>query len=174
MKTVQWPNGGTMHYDMRRKDREASREEALAALDKAPFGVMATIDSDGVPYCIPLSMARDGDWLYFHCAMAGHKIDNLRAKTGVSSPPRVCVSFVGSAEFPEDNFTVVFQSAVVIGTAEEVTGDEEKIHGLRLICERFTPKNMAAFDTEVAKTLKLTGVWKIRIEEITGKTRKQP
>jgi nitroimidazol reductase NimA-like FMN-containing flavoprotein (pyridoxamine 5'-phosphate oxidase superfamily) len=157
-----------MHYEMRRKDREVSRDEALAALDKAPFGVMASVDSDGAPYCIPLSMARDGDWLYFHCAMVGHKIDNLRADS------RVCVSFVGKAEFPKDNFTVVFESAVVIGTAEEITEDEEKIRALRLISERFTPKNMQAFDAEIAKLLKVTGVWKIHIEEIAGKTRKQP
>jgi nitroimidazol reductase NimA-like FMN-containing flavoprotein (pyridoxamine 5'-phosphate oxidase superfamily) len=157
-----------MHYEMRRKDREMSRDEALAALDKAPFGTLATVDSDGVPYCIPLSMAREGEWLYFHCAMAGHKIDNLRADS------RVCVSFVGKAEFPEDNFTVVFESAVVTGTAEEVTGDNEKIRGLRLISERFTPKNMNAFDAEIARLLTVTGVWKIRIEEIAGKIRKQP
>lgn len=153
---------------MRRKDREVSRDEALAALDKAPYGVLSSVDSDGLPYGIPLSLARDGEWLYFHCALEGHKIDNLRAAPGV------CITFVGSAEFPEDHFTVVFDSAVVIGTAEEVSGDEEKIHGLRLISERFTPKNMHAFDGEIAKFLKVTGVWKIHIDEITGKRRKQP
>jgi nitroimidazol reductase NimA-like FMN-containing flavoprotein (pyridoxamine 5'-phosphate oxidase superfamily) len=157
-----------MHYTMRRKDREMSREESLAALDRAPYGVLSTVDSDGVPYGVPLSLAREGDLLYFHCAQAGHKIDNLRER------PRVCVSFVGSAEFPEDHFTVAFESAIVFGTAREVTEDEEKIHGLRLISERFTPKNMHAFDDEIKRLLKVTGVWKIGIEEISGKRRKYP
>ena len=157
-----------MRYEMRRKDRAVSRDEALAALDKAAWGVLSSVDTDGAPYGIPLSLAREGEWLYFHCALGGHKIDNLRAR------PAVCVSFVGDAQFPEDNFTVVYESAVVFGTASEVTNREEKIHGLRLISERFTPKNMHAFDGEIAALLDRTGVWKIHIEDISGKRRKKP
>jgi nitroimidazol reductase NimA-like FMN-containing flavoprotein (pyridoxamine 5'-phosphate oxidase superfamily) len=157
-----------MHYEMRRKDRQASRDEALGFLDKAPYGVLSTVDSDGVPYGVPLSLAREGEWLYFHGALEGHKAVNLRIQ------PRVCVSFVGSTEFPQDNFTVVYESAIVIGTACEVLEDDEKIHGLRLISERFTPGNMQAFEDETARMLKVTRVWKIHIDEITGKRRKKP
>jgi nitroimidazol reductase NimA-like FMN-containing flavoprotein (pyridoxamine 5'-phosphate oxidase superfamily) len=156
-----------MHYEMRRKDRAASRDEAFTFLDKAPYGVLSTVDCDGVPYGVPLSLARDGDWLYFHGALEGHKAVNLRRQA------KVCVSFVGSAEFPQDNFTVVYESVIVIGTACEVLEDDEKIRGLRLISERFTPGNMGAFDEETAKMLKFTGVWKIHIDEITGKRRKK-
>ncbi|MDR2471161.1 MAG: pyridoxamine 5'-phosphate oxidase family protein [Treponema sp.] len=157
-----------MRYEMRRKDRAVSRDEALAALDKAAWGILSTVDGDGAPYGVPLSLVREGEWLYFHCAPEGHKIDNLRAR------PEVCVSFVGDARFPEDNFTVAYESAVVFGRASEVTGREEKIHGLRLICERFTPKNMSAFDGEIAAMLDRTGVWKIHLDEISGKQRKWP
>ncbi|MDR2210491.1 MAG: pyridoxamine 5'-phosphate oxidase family protein [Spirochaetaceae bacterium] len=156
-----------MPYQMRRKDRELSQDDALAVLDRAPYGVLSTLDKNGGPYCIPLSLVREGQWLYFHCARTGHKIDNLRTLG------QVCAAFVGRTEFPEDDFTVHYESAVVFGRAEEITGDEEKIHCLRLICERFTPKNMAAFDAEIAKMLKATGVWKIRIESITGKRREK-
>jgi nitroimidazol reductase NimA-like FMN-containing flavoprotein (pyridoxamine 5'-phosphate oxidase superfamily) len=157
-----------MKYPMRRKDREAPRETALEIIDKAPFAVMATVDPDGHPYCTPLSFVRDGEALYFHCALSGHKIDNLKRDS------RVCVSFTGEIFFPEDDFTVVYESAIVMGTAEEVTGDEEKIRGLRLLCERFTPKNMPAFDAAIAKSLAVTGVWKIHIEDVSAKRRKHP
>ncbi|MDR1389826.1 MAG: pyridoxamine 5'-phosphate oxidase family protein [Treponema sp.] len=157
-----------MQYDMRRKDREETKEFALEVIDKAPFGVMATVDSDGTPYCVPLSFARDGETLIFHGALSGHKIANLDREG------QVCVSFTREPAFPENDFTVVYESAVVTGTAEKVTGEEEKIRCLRLICERFTPKNMAAFDGETAKFLKVTGVWKIRMETISGKRRKPP
>jgi nitroimidazol reductase NimA-like FMN-containing flavoprotein (pyridoxamine 5'-phosphate oxidase superfamily) len=157
-----------MKYQMRRKDREESRETALQVIDKAPFAVMATTDSDGCPYCTQLSFVRDGEILYFHCALSGHKIDNLKRD------PRVCVSFTGEISFPENDFTVVYESAIVTGTAVEVTVDEEKIRGLRLLCERFTPKNMPAFDNAIAKSLAVTGVWKIRIEEVSAKRRKPP
>jgi nitroimidazol reductase NimA-like FMN-containing flavoprotein (pyridoxamine 5'-phosphate oxidase superfamily) len=157
-----------MKYQMRRKDREESGETALRIIDRAPFAVMATADPDGHPYCTPLSFVRDGEALYFHCALSGHKIDNLKRD------PRVCVSFTGEIFFPEDDFTVAYESATVMGVAEEVTGDDEKIRGLRLLCERFTPKNMPAFDVAIAKSLAATGVWKIRIGEVSAKRRKHP
>jgi nitroimidazol reductase NimA-like FMN-containing flavoprotein (pyridoxamine 5'-phosphate oxidase superfamily) len=158
-----------MQYTMRRKDREIPREEALEVLDTAHYGVLATVDSDGEPYCVPLSMVREGDRLYFHGAHEGHKVDNLKAR------PKVCVSFTDPRlEFPEDDFTVVFKSATIFGTAEEVKDDEEKLRSLRLLCERFTPKNMHTFEEYTAKLFAMTAVWKIHIDSITGKRRKHP
>ena len=156
-----------MSAPMRRKDRETTREEALAILDRSSCGVLSTVDGGNNPYCVPLSLVRCGEWLYFHCALEGHKLDILRAR------PKVCVAFVGTVTFPENHFTAVYESAIVFGTAEEVTGDTEKLHGLRVISERFTPKNMNAFDEEAKKMLSRTGVWKIHIDEITGKRRKK-
>ena len=153
---------------MRRKDREEPEEAALAVIDRADFGVMATVDADGAPYCIPLSFARDGKLLYFHCALSGHKLDNLRRD------PRVCVSFTGALHFPREHFTAVYESALAAGRAEEVTAAGEKIHGLRLLCESFTPGNMDAFDGAIEKALAITGVWKIHLDEVSGKRRKNP
>ena len=153
---------------MRRKDRETNREEALAILDRSLWGVLSAVDNNNEPYCIPLSLARDEDWLYFHCALEGQKIDILRSK------PKVCIAFAGNVEFPQDYFTVAYESAVVFGAAEEVSGNEEKLHGLRIISERFTPKNMKAFDEEANRLLGQTSVWKIHIEKISGKRRKYP
>jgi len=154
-----------MKYPVRRKDRQIPEEEALAIIDKAPFGVMATVDSDGEPYCVPLSLVRDGQWLYLHCAQSGHKTDNLKAGG------RVCVTFVGDVSYPQDNFTTVYESAIVFGTAREVTADDEKTRCLEAICRRFTPANMDAFNEEISKALSHTGVWKIHIDEVTGKRR---
>ena len=157
-----------MHIPMRRKDREISREEALEVLDRSSWGTLSTVDNNNEPYCIPLSLAREGEWLYFHCAPEGHKTAVLRDR------PKACIAFVGSTAFPEDHFTAVYESAIVFGTALEVNSDEEKIHGLRIISNRFTPGNMHAFDKEVSQMLARTSVWKIHIDEITGKQRKKP
>jgi nitroimidazol reductase NimA-like FMN-containing flavoprotein (pyridoxamine 5'-phosphate oxidase superfamily) len=135
-------------------------------MDKASFGIMATVDCDGIPYAVPLNFVRDGDILYFHGALEGHKIDNLKER------PNVCITFVGDVSFPEKHFTTIFESAIIFGKAEEVTDDTEKTHGLTLICERFIPKNMNAFNYEIDKQLKATAVWKIKIETISGKQRK--
>ena len=148
---------------MRRKDRELSRELALAIADNCGYSVLATVNPDGSPYCVPLSMAREGEWLYFHSAMEGHKIDNLRRQG------KVCVSCVGSVKALSGVFSIGFESAVINGSAAEVTDRDEKIHALTLISRRYTPGNMAAFDTAIKKDLDRTGVWKIHIDEISGK-----
>jgi nitroimidazol reductase NimA-like FMN-containing flavoprotein (pyridoxamine 5'-phosphate oxidase superfamily) len=150
---------------MRRADRERDRSFAEHVVDSCLYAALATVNENGSPYCVPLSIVRDGEWIYFHCARGGHKIDNLKNRN------RVCLSCVGNVEEPPDRFTVVYESAIVFGRAEEVLEDEEKIRALRLLCERHTPANMAAFDDEMAREYQAAAVWKIHIEEISGKQR---
>ena len=155
-----------MSYEMRRKDRQMSREFALDVTDRCEYAVIAMTDSDKTPYSIPLSIVRDGDFIYFHCATQGRKVDILRKN------PSVCMSCVGDNLREEDKFTTKYQSAVIFGKAEEVVSDEEKIHALRLLCQRHTPNNMRNFDEAIEKSLKVTCVWKIKIEEISGKSKR--
>ena len=82
------------------------------------------------------------------------------------------MSCVGDTLRATDKFTTEFESAVIRGNACEVTDDDEKIHALRLICQRHTPANMEQFDAAIEKSLARTGVWKIDIAEITGKRKK--
>ena len=153
-------------HTMRRKDRELSRDAALLITDNCAYSVMATVNPDGSPYCIPLSMVREGEWLYFHSALEGHKIDNLRHLN------KVCISCVGMVKPAPGEFSLEFESVVINGAAFEVTRREEKIHALNLISRRYTPDLMAAFDEAIQKSLDHTGVWKIHIDEISGKGRK--
>ncbi|MDR1904815.1 MAG: pyridoxamine 5'-phosphate oxidase family protein [Treponema sp.] len=148
---------------MRRKDREMPRDFAEAVLDRCIYAVLATVNEDGTPYCIPLSIAREGDWLYFHSAQEGRKIDNMKARN------RVCLCGVGDTQVPEGRFTIAYTSAVVTGTVQAVQEDAEKIHALRLICLRHTPEALAGFDAAIARQLAVTGVWKLHIDEISGK-----
>jgi nitroimidazol reductase NimA-like FMN-containing flavoprotein (pyridoxamine 5'-phosphate oxidase superfamily) len=157
-----------MKYEMRKKGRQISNEEAYIIIDNASYGIMATVDCDGAPYAVPLNFVREGNALYFHGALEGHKTDNLKER------PNVCITFVGNVVFPENNFTTIYESAILFGVAEELTGDKEKVHALKLICQRFVPKNMAAFSDEIDKHLKATAVWKIKIETISGKRREYP
>jgi len=151
--------------NVRRKDRERPREFALEVVDKCAYSMMATVNPDGTPYCIPLSMTREGDWLYFHSALEGHKIDNLKYQN------RVCISCVGEVKEAPGEFSINYESAVINGVASEITDREEKIRALLLISKRYTPANMENFDKAIEKNLGRTGVWKIHIDEISGKGR---
>ena len=151
---------------VRRKDREQDENFALMVADKCEYAIMSMVLEDGSPYCIPLSIARDGDFIYFHCAYEGQKIDALK------SHPSVCLSCVGDTRRAEDEFTTEYESAVIFGTAQRVEEEKEKIHALRLICERHTPKNMKNFDKAIGTSLNRTDIWRISIRHITGKAKK--
>ena len=149
---------------MRRSDREKDSEWALTVFDKAPFITVGMVTPDGMPYSVPLSLARkDDDTFYFHCATEGKKLDCLKTN------PNVFLSAVTKCapKFEEktQNFTKLYNSAMAIGIAEFVEDRTEKIEALRLICERFLPRYMDKFDAAIARSLDRTLVVKIKLTE---------
>ena len=154
--------------EMRRKDRARDEAFSLALIDRCSHGVMALNTGTDTPYCLPLSLVRVDRSLYFHCALQGRKVELMRAC------PKVCVTFVGgdSPAFLEPaEYTTYFQSAIVTGTVHEVTDDQEKILALRALCQKLTPQAMDGdkFERAIAHSLPVTGVWRIDLEDISGK-----
>lgn len=152
---------------MRRKERREDENFAFEVLDKAEFAVLSMIDEDGLPYCLPISVVRIGEKLYFHSAENGRKAEAM------SKEPNVCITAAVDVVSAEDKFTTYFKSAVVRGKAVRVTDDEEKITALKAICERFTPSNMPDFSNAIKMSLPRTAVWRIDIENATGKQKKK-
>ena len=153
---------------MRRVDRERGKEFAYEVIDHCEYGVAAISTGEDIPYCIPLSLVRAGDELYFHCALEGRKLELLR------SNPKVCISFVSYNMAATDAFTTYFRCALVEGTAREITDREEKIEALRIICQKLTPANMGDFRHAIARSLERTGVWAVRMDHVTGKEKRRP
>lgn len=151
---------------MRRKDREQSMEFAYEVVSKCEYATLSMVDFNGYPYSIPITIANDDKFIYFHSAKVGTKIDILNKN------PKVCVVCVGDTFRTPNDFTTLFQSAIVKGIASEVIDDNEKINALRLICERHTPTNMNNFDNAIKRSLNITAIWKVSIDEITGKAKK--
>lgn len=150
---------------MRRKDREMSREFALAVMDKCEWTVVSFVTPEGAPYAVPVSAVREGDTLFFHTAKEGRKIDCI------AGSPAVHVVCVGDVERAEDKFTTGYECAMADGVCSEVTDEAEKVHALRLIAEKYTSMHMPAFDKEVAASLERTGVYRIDLSGVTGKAK---
>ncbi len=148
---------------MRRKDRQRTCAFAQQVLDACMYATLAMTDMQGRPYCVPINPVREGDALYFHAAMEGKKTDCLR------NNPAVCIAAVGRTRVPAGKFTMQYESAIATGRAEEVTDTEMKIHALRLLCQKFAPADMGAFDEAVARSLTRTAVWRVRLQTISGK-----
>ena len=139
---------------------------ARMVLDKCEYAVLGMVGAEGGPYSGPVTIVRDGEELYFHCALEGQKVECLR-RDG-----RVCVTAVGDTHIPPDKFTTEYESAVAFGLAEEVTDPAEKTHALELLCRRHVPTNMDQFEVSMARSLDRTGVWRVRLTGLTGKRKK--
>ena len=153
---------------MRRNDRAQDREFSLALIDRCTHGVMALSTGEDIPYCLPLSFVRVGDNLYFHCAREGRKIDLLRRF------PHVCITFIGDDRpvfVPPAMYSTWFQSVIITGTADEVTNSTDKTEALRALCRKVTPEHMDGFEAAVEKSLPVTAVWKVHMEDISGKAK---
>lgn len=70
--------------ELRRKDRALTDEEAIALLNRAEYGVLSTVNENGKPYGVPLNFCVIDQYIYFHCAVEGQKIDNFKKDKSVS------------------------------------------------------------------------------------------
>lgn len=147
---------------MRKKSREMDSEWALDVIRRAPFITVSFVRPDGSAYGVPLSLATENgtDW-FFHCAKEGEKLDCVAHCPDVSlSAVTLCAPTVG----PKDgSFTMCYRSAMARGKATIVDDEKEKIAAMRIICERFLPRHMDAFDASIARSLSRTTVVKISL-----------
>lgn len=155
-----------MERKIRRVDRAISESEAVEILQKGEYGILSTASIDGQPYGVPVSYTYQGDAIYFHCAVEGHRVDNLRGNNKVS----FCV--VGKTEVMPEKFGTKYESAIVFGKAFEVT-DDEKHNGLFEILKKYSPEFIEEGLRYVESAAGKTRVYKIVIESMTGKSRKQ-
>jgi nitroimidazol reductase NimA-like FMN-containing flavoprotein (pyridoxamine 5'-phosphate oxidase superfamily) len=64
--------------EMRRKRQQLTDADSIAVLQKATSGTLALLGDNDYPYAVPISYVYDNGKLYFHSAMAGHKVDAIR------------------------------------------------------------------------------------------------
>ncbi len=155
-----------MERQMRRSDRALPADETRKILLSGEYGVLSTVSSDGQPYGVPVSYCYTGEAIYFHCAPEGHKLDNLKSNSKVS----FCV--VGRTQVLPDKFATNYESAIVFGTALEVTG-EEKHSGLVELLKKYSPEYLEKGLRYIEGDAEKARVYKIRVESFTGKARKK-
>jgi nitroimidazol reductase NimA-like FMN-containing flavoprotein (pyridoxamine 5'-phosphate oxidase superfamily) len=154
-----------MHHEMRRKDRETTEAEARELLERGEYGVLATVSADGAPYAVPLSYCVIDNGIYFHCALEGHKLENIAADSRAS----FCV--VGVTEVLPEKFSTRYESVIVAGRVTEAF-DAEKQRGLEGLVEKYS----AAFREDGARYIAAdspkTRVFRIGIDSMCGKARR--
>jgi nitroimidazol reductase NimA-like FMN-containing flavoprotein (pyridoxamine 5'-phosphate oxidase superfamily) len=154
-----------MERKIRRIDRAISESEAIEILQKGEYGILSTVSADGQPYGVPVSYSYTEDGIYFHCAVEGHKVDNLTGSNKVS----FCV--VGKTEVLPAQFGTKYESVIVFGEAFEVTA-ADKHKGLLELLKKYSPEFIEEGRRYIESAGGKTRVYKIVVESITGKSRK--
>lgn len=152
--------------ELRRKDRAITEEEAVALLNKAEYGVLSTVSENGKPYGVPLNFCIINDCIYFHCAVEGQKIDNIKQNKLVS----FCA--VGNTEILPDKFGTKYESVIVSGEVEEVF-DMNKQMAMEGLLHKYSSEFFDKGIKYIEGLRKKTRVFKITINKLTGKARTQ-
>ena len=147
------------------------REAVDAILDEAlychlGFGV------DGQPYVIPTIHARVGDEVYVHGAAASRML--LRIAEGV--PVCLTATILDGLVLARSVFShsMNYRSAVVLGTATDVTDPDEKMAALRAVVEHVVPGRWRKARHPTATELASTRVLRLPLTEGSAKVRTGP
>ena len=146
---------------MRRFKQELSEEENIRILDEGKYAVVALSGDDGYPYSLPINYVYWENAIYIHSASEGHKIDAIKRN------PKCSLCVVDKDDVVAEEFTSYFRSVIVFGKAVVVKDIEEKIKGLRLLCNKYSPGINP--EEEINKFIKTVCVIRIDIERVTGK-----
>lgn len=124
---------------------------------------------DGQPVVIPTIHTRIGETIYFHGSQASRMLRNLR--DGV--PACVTVTLLDGLVLARSAFhhSMNYRSAVVFGTAREVTDDDEKRRVLEAIVEHVVAGRSSEARPPNEKELRGTMVLALPITEASAKVR---
>ena len=158
---------------IRRSDREVTDETWIKAfLKRGAYGTLAT-SVDDQPFLNAGNYVYDESQhaIYFHRTRKGRTSENLAVNN------RVCymVSEMGRVLIGESagDIGVEYSSVIVFGHAVPVEEEVEKSHALQMLLDKYAPHLKAGEDYEPISTndLKRVAVYKIEIEEWSGKSR---
>jgi nitroimidazol reductase NimA-like FMN-containing flavoprotein (pyridoxamine 5'-phosphate oxidase superfamily) len=156
-----------------RKPGRGSHDRDLvhSILDEALFCHVGFIQ-DGQPYVIPTIHAREGETLYLHGARGNRTLKALADGTPC------CVTVTLGDELvlarAAQHHSLNYRSAMIFGTAREVTDAEEKQRALRAVVEHIAPGRPDEIRGPNETELRSTKVLAIEIQEASAKVRTGP
>lgn len=144
------------------------RETIHAILDEALICHVGFV-VDGQPYVIPTGFARVGDDLYIHGSSASRMLRTLACGVEVC----VTVTLIDGLVLARSAFhhSMNYRSVVILGRAELVSDEDEKLAALEAFTEHIVPGRWADVRWPTDLELKATTVLRLPITEASAKTR---
>lgn len=148
---------------MRRKRQELTNNECEEILLKSTAGVLSVLGDEGYPYGVPISYVFAEGKLFFHSAVAGHKID------AISKYEKCSFTIIEQDEIHPDEYTTYFRSVIAFGRIRKLESMEDIIHGLKLLGEKYNPGDHVGLQHEIDKSLSHVAVLCMEIDHLSGK-----
>ncbi|MEW6742517.1 MAG: pyridoxamine 5'-phosphate oxidase family protein [Planctomycetota bacterium] len=149
---------------MRRTEKEITDRQEIDAIIHGSAVCRLGLARDNIPYVVPVSFGYDGEALYFHTALTGKKIDYFAANDTVCFELERNVALVPDAK-EACRWTFAFESVIGYGHVSEIITEEEKASALQQIMSHYSDREWMLDAERVASTR----VWRITIEQVTGK-----
>lgn len=127
---------------------------------------------DGAPVVLPTGYGHDGETIYLHGSTGASSLRT--AATGV--PVSVAVTLLDGIVYSRSHFdhSVNYRSAVIHGSAVQLTDPEDKLRALRIITEHLAPGSWDYARASTPKELAKTAVLALDLTEASVKVRTGP
>lgn len=151
----------------RMKTHQLTDKETDSLLLNCMTGTLATVNSDGTPYTVPVHYVFQDNAIYIHGLPVGQKISNLKAN------PNICFNIYEMRGLLMDkdgkpcDTNTAYASVVIQGKAQVVEDLNEKKVALSAVILKYTP-HLAEKEIPF-NMLKGTAVIKLSICQMTGK-----
>ncbi len=149
---------------MRIKEKEIKSKAEIESIIKSSKVCRVAFSLNGEPYIVPMYYGYKDNYLFFHSANQGKKIDIIKKNN------RVCFEIDINTHIIDTgvpcNWKNSYSSVIGFGKAEIVEKFSEKVKALNAIIDHYSPGTIYKFPKE---NVSRTAIIKIEIEEITGK-----
>ena len=165
--SLEAPNGRTRvrrHPERARYDRET----VFSILDEALICHLGVVDA-GTPFVLPTMYARAGETIYIHGAPASRMLKTSRSGIDVC----LTVTLLDGLVMARSVFShsMNYRSVMVVGRAEEVTEQEEKLLASRALVEHVCRGRWAEARQPSLKELAATLILRLELSEVSAKVR---
>jgi nitroimidazol reductase NimA-like FMN-containing flavoprotein (pyridoxamine 5'-phosphate oxidase superfamily) len=148
------------------KNRQLTfKPELESIIKKCEFCSLSMVDQESKPYVLHMNFGYEEDYIYFHAAQTGKKIDILKKN------PNVCIAFSSDHELRYVNEEVAcswgmkYRSVLVYGKVEFIEGHDEKVRGLEIIMANYSDEKFSFNKPAVIEV----NVFRVKAERVEGR-----
>jgi nitroimidazol reductase NimA-like FMN-containing flavoprotein (pyridoxamine 5'-phosphate oxidase superfamily) len=156
---------------LRRKRERGTYDRAVidAILDEALVAHLGICDAQGRPIVIPTLHARSGDVVYCHGSAASRTLGSM----ATGAPACLTVTLLDGLVLARSvmHHSANYRSAIILGTAAEVSDPGEKREALRAIVEHIVPGRWDHARGPTENEMSATSVLALPIDEFSAKVR---